>query len=259
MIKFPKLLISALLASLLLSGPVMAGGQSGIYNPFNGGTVSGNTIFNGTVTTNGAVTTNSDVNMNPTGTHNVTISPTGTGTVTISPVGGAVTIASPAGSTGLMDNVDVGDITPAAVTIKGQVGNTGVAAGIVGETLSSNIAVGTPVALVSATSKDITSLSLTGGNWDVWGTVCFVANAATTATIFQGGISTVLNTLATPPGGGASYQLTTSVAAGALEPCFPVGSVINNNVATTMHLVANSTFAVNTMSAYGYIAARRRQ
>lgn len=144
--------------------------------------------------------------------------------------------------------------------IPGTTTNGDATAGNVGEYVSSTILSGAAISLTSATSATVTSISLTGGDWDVWGAVGFVANAATTATIFKGGINTVAATLPTPPGNGAYAQIGLSVGAGGPEPIFSVGSTrISLSVTTTIYLVAQSTFAVNSMSAFGFVGARRRR
>ena len=144
--------------------------------------------------------------------------------------------------------------------IPGTTTNGNATAGNVGEYISSTVLSGAAVSLTTATSANVTSISLTGGDWDVWGTVGFVANVATTATIFEGGISLTTNTLPISPGGGAYAQFGLSMAAGATEPVFPVGSTrISLSTTTTVYLVVQSTFAVNSMAAFGFIAARRRR
>lgn len=144
--------------------------------------------------------------------------------------------------------------------IPGTTTNGDATAGNVGQYISSTVLSGAAVVLTTATPANVTSISLTGGDWDVWGTVGFVANAATTATIFEGGISQTSATLPTPPGSGAYSQFGLSVAAAGLMPVFPIGSVrVPLAATTTVYLVAQSTFAVNAMSAYGFIAARRRR
>lgn len=125
--------------------------------------------------------------------------------------------------------------------------------------VSSSIASGSAVGLTSATPANVTSISLPAGDWDVSGNVAFTANASTTATIFQGGINTTSATLPTAPGAGASMALGLSVGAGGTEPILPVGTTrITLTTTTTVYLVAQATFAVSTMSAYGFIGARRR-
>lgn len=144
--------------------------------------------------------------------------------------------------------------------IPGTTTNGDATAGNVGEYISSTILSGSAVSLVTGTAKNVTSISLTGGDWDVWGSIGFTANAATTATEFSGGINTATNTLPTPPGNGAFARLGISVGAGGVEPVFPLGSVrVPLSSTTTIYLVAESAFAVNSMSAFGFIAARRRR
>ena len=159
-------------------------------------------------------------------------------------------------------NKTVGEAFPlwTAGQIPGTTTNGDATAGNIGEYISSNVTSGSPVSLVSATAKNITSISLTGGDWDVWGTVGFVANAATTATIFAGGISQTTNTLPIDAGAGAAFQLGLAVSAAGVMPISPVGSTrISLASTTTIYLVAKTTFAVNSMSGFGFIAARRRR
>lgn len=112
--------------------------------------------------------------------------------------------------------------------------------------------------LTSNTSLSITALSLGVGDWDISGSVAFTANALTTATIYTGSIGTTDNSVGTSPNSGAFAQFGISVGAAGQEPTFPVGLTrINLASTTTVYLVANSTFATSTMTAYGFIGARR--
>lgn len=123
---------------------------------------------------------------------------------------------------------------------------------------SATVASGSAVSLTSATPTNIATLSLVAGDWDVWGNIGFTANAATTATVFEGGISTTSNTLPVSPGDGGYSQFGISMAAAGTPPVIPIGMTrINITVTTNVYLVAQSTFAVNTMSAYGFIGARK--
>lgn len=134
------------------------------------------------------------------------------------------------------------------------------ATGDVGEYISSSVASGSAVALSSGTSATVTSVVLTPGDWDISGNTAFVANAATTATAFVGAINTSAATLPTSPGSGAYSQIGVSVSAGGVEPCFSVGQARLSLAGTsTAYLVAQATFAINTMGAFGFIGARRRR
>ena len=134
--------------------------------------------------------------------------------------------------------------------------NAGV--GKVGEIIESTVLVGAPVALtVSGTAYDITSISLTAGDWDAWAVASFIPNAATTITGFASGISTTSATLPTAPGAGAylvhNWPFTTGNG-----QSFPVGMRrLILAATTTVYLVSVAGFAVNTMGGYGYLGARR--
>src|SRR6185312_13653473 len=78
-------------------------------------------------------------------------------------------------------------------------------AGAIGQLISANVATAAAVGLTTASASQITSISLTAGDWDVWGTVCFVANGATTATVFNGAINTGI-ALPTAPALGGYFQ-----------------------------------------------------
>jgi hypothetical protein len=131
--------------------------------------------------------------------------------------------------------------------------------------ISSTVASGSAVSLVTATAKTITSVSLTAGDWDVWGMAATKPAGTTTQTIFNAGICTTNNTLPTAPG-----PIGSATAGGltALSATFAAGSTIAGSVpsaqfllsaTTTVYLVVNCTFGTSTNTAYGYIAARRRR
>lgn len=112
--------------------------------------------------------------------------------------------------------------------------------------------------LSTGSPLSLTALSLTAGDYDVWGTVAYTAGSLTTATAFQGSIGQSNNSLGTIPNNGAYTQLGISVAAAGLEPVLPVGRTrISIAGTTTIYLVTQSTFATSTMTGYGFIGARR--
>lgn len=142
-------------------------------------------------------------------------------------------------------------------------------AGSVGEYVSSTIAAGSAVSILNATSKTITSISLTAGDWDVWGELIITGAATTKFTSLIAGISTTNNTLTTfPTTSGSTTQLkgpidnasattfwrpgTNSTPIMPLSPCR-----INITSTTPVYLIANAEFTIDTASAYGKICARR--
>lgn len=154
--------------------------------------------------------------------------------------------------------------TPSALIITNATGDkigstdaSSAAAGHQGEYISSSILIGSQVSLTSSSTAPITSISLTAGDWDVRGVVVFNPNAATTATSLTAGISfnsTIfgafgdennINKLSIPFAAGQFAYLNV----GTMR--IPLGST------TTIYLIAQAVFAVNTMSAYGFIGARR--
>lgn len=135
--------------------------------------------------------------------------------------------------------------------------NDSAAAGIVGEIISSTVLVGSAVPISSATPTDITSISLTAGDWDVWGNVSFVPAAGTIPTIFQAWIFTTSATLPTIPNGGAYTELRATFAT-AGPATIPAGFTrISIASTTTVYLSCQTTFTVSTMTGYGFIGARR--
>jgi hypothetical protein len=155
-------------------------------------------------------------------------------------------------------NVQVFITLRAEDMLLGTTTNDNAAAGYIGEYISSTVLIGAEVTLTNATPANVTSISLTAGDWDVSGQVSFDPAGTTQGTVFAGGINTVSATLPTAPGAGA-YFLNTDVPGTAGTANYgPVGVVrISISTTTTVYLVAQSNFTVSTMKAYGFIGARR--
>ena len=133
--------------------------------------------------------------------------------------------------------------------------NNNAAAGSVGEVILSNVAV-TNVSLTSGTVADATSISLTAGDWDVYGTVGFFGNAATTPTLLKGWIST---TSATDPGSPNYVSVFPSGVPFATAPLdFNVPFVrVSLAGTTTVYLTVQAVFGTSTCTGGGVITARR--
>lgn len=130
-------------------------------------------------------------------------------------------------------------------------------AGSVGEYVSSTVATGSSVSLTTNTTANITSISLTPGDWDVTGVVDFTFGATTSYTNLQGGVSTTSATI----GGQDSYfdfETAATVPTATKDPAFTVPTVrLTLTSTTTVYLVAQATFTVSTLKAYGTLRARR--
>ena len=154
----------------------------------------------------------------------------------------------------------------AATFTTGLVGTTtndSAGTGYVGQYVSSSIAVGSAVSLTTNTAANVTSVSLTAGDWDCRAVIARVVNGATfNGTYFTGTLST---TTADPP-------TTTTLAAGQSVADARVAGIIPANVGptsnippfrfslaatTTVYLVAYDTFSAGTDGAYGLLSCRR--
>lgn len=148
--------------------------------------------------------------------------------------------------------------SPALTTpvITGSSTNDSAASGVVGEYISSTIAPGSAVSLVAGTSKNVTSISLTAGDWDVFGDIHFSGTGTTVLTNMRGGMNTTTNTLP------AAMDYISLAPASTGIQSFDQGILIPGRrqslaSTTTIYLVANGAFSASTCTAYGYIGARR--
>lgn len=143
-----------------------------------------------------------------------------------------------------------------AVRIRGTDTNDDAAAGFVGEFVEGSLSAGAPTALVTGTAKTITSISLTAGDWDVWGMVGYSPGG--TINYCEQSISLTNNTY-----GGDTHSTVTIFQSG-MSPAVAAEkfAVHPRRIAiastTTVYLVAQSAFGTS-MSAWGVIRGRRRR
>ena len=145
------------------------------------------------------------------------------------------------------------------VTSAGVISGSAAAAGKVGEVISSLVPTGSGVSIASSGSPvNMSSISLTAGDWDVQGSVNFVAGSATivAGALHEVGFNTT--TAALPVDGSEVYVnapvlTTTSANFGTSVQ----RKVYNVSSTTTVYLVANGTFTAGTEKVYGTITARR--
>lgn len=147
---------------------------------------------------------------------------------------------------------------PLAGQYPGTATNDSANAGNVGEYVSATVASGSPVSLTNNTAVNITSISLTAGDWDVTGIIHFSPAGTTTVAALQTSTSSTsanrdlgndrlvgvdFNNLV------LSNNATYDVAVPAAR--FSLAST------TTIYLVAFASFSVSTCTGYGIISARR--
>ena len=140
--------------------------------------------------------------------------------------------------------------------LQGTTTNDSAPAGCVGELLSSIVAIGAHVSLVTVVAKDVTTLELPAGDWDVWAALVIDIGSGP-QTIFpghHGSVSLTANTL-DPIFSGACPQ-TNGVGPINIAPAHrPVSVAAGATV--TVHMVARSAFSSSSCYAYGNLYARR--
>lgn len=207
------------------------------------GTTSGSTIVNATAAASGTLTlpaaTDTLVGKATTDTlTNKTFNSTGTGNV-----------------------LQVSGVTVSAGQYPGTATNNAATAGNVGEYVSS--AVGNS-GITTATQTNITSISLTAGDWDVGGMVVYAPSNASTN--FSDGYASVSTTSATLDQTSPFNFSRLSFGTAGVVPGNGVGNTIVTGPrqisiasTTTVFLVGFTDFTVSTMNASGGIWARRRR
>jgi hypothetical protein len=176
------------------------------------------------------------------------------------PSGAPGTTATPTNalSWDVSGNVSCGPIFATSLTfspttngIKGTTTANDASAGYVGEFIESDITVAG--SMTSGVAKNITSISLTAGDWDVWGGIF----------IFPAGTCTVVN--AAPSTTSAAFVAGTNHGAFLISPNvaitttagFPIGMRrYSFSATTTVFLVISCTFT-STCNSFGNISARR--
>lgn len=161
--------------------------------------------------------------------------------------------------------IDLADVTAARTLhwqdrsghpalIEGTVTNASAGAGNVGEIVHSEVVAGSAVSLTTATAANVTSISLTAGDWDVRGNVNF-AGASSTVTARSGGLTSTSATVPTDGtevfAGGQTTTTSETTSVSVPSKRFSLAST------TTIYLVGKATFSAGTMGEFGSISARR--
>jgi hypothetical protein len=139
------------------------------------------------------------------------------------------------------------NLTLGTPSIIGQVTGSAVGAGIVGQVIKSNVPFASAISLTNSTNANITSISLTAGDWDVYGNVLISTTAGTQI------IGWTSTTSATQPDQ-SSFSLLTTTQGTCICPMIQV----NVSTTTTVYLSAVAVFVTGTATACGNIIARRR-
>lgn len=143
--------------------------------------------------------------------------------------------------------------------ILGSSTNDSASSGYVGEYISQFTASGSAVSLTSGSAANIAQITISAGDWDVWGSIYTLAASGTVTTSVFGQITTNSATFTFPPTQALPTSGFNNYSSSATQGFYlSVGQTrysVSTN--TTIYLVCTSGFSVSTLSAFGNIAARR--
>ena len=258
---------TVVIPTVTLSGGTINGTSVGATTASTGAfttlTASSTATLN-TFASSGATITGGSINGTPVG---ATAASTGTFTTlsassTVSGTGFSTYLASPpaiggtAAAAGSFTTLSsTGNFTPSQTNgIVGTTTNNSANAGSVGEFVT---ATGTTVSLTSSTPANVTSISLTAGDWDVWGNCEFDAAATTVLQQMFVGINTVSASNPTAPNRSVMTGIT--IAANSAISLIAPQQRLLLSATTTVYLVADAVFTTSTATATGQLNARRRR
>lgn len=126
--------------------------------------------------------------------------------------------------------------------------------GYVGQYIESYIAVGSAITLTTGVAVNITTISLTAGDWDVEGNINFNESSATMQAR-SGGITSTSATI--PTDGKQCYDGANSTLLSELNTITVPRRRFSLSATTTIYLVTNVTFVAGSATAFGGLNARR--
>lgn len=138
--------------------------------------------------------------------------------------------------------------------VNGLTNGSSAAPGIVGEYFFASVASGSAVNLTTVVTANLTSFTLSPGDWDVWGGIGISCSGTT--------IQVVGSIAATPTGlgniglGNSIFLWSGSASSVGFQTPLSM-SRQNITTATTFYLNAQTNFSTGTSTAYGFMAARR--
>lgn len=175
----------------------------------------------------------------------------------VSALSSAGSVGSIAGNTGAFTlslgiTNSANDIRLDTGNLPGVTTNSSAAAGKLGEYIESIVLTGSAVSITNNTAANVTSISLTAGDWDVTGVVWI--NPAGTISLTASWTSSTSATLPTAPDGGLNQSRYSASGLISQHISGPVRFSLSGT--TTVYLSTFVTFS-STCTAYGKISARR--
>lgn len=154
--------------------------------------------------------------------------------------------------------------TTALINVTSQVGGTLVggkfqapSAGFLGEQIRSFVNFGSAVNVNSATTVNITNISLTAGVWDVSLNAQIQAATTTNATQVSAGITTTSATLGTNFGDNQGQAFPPTTTFNAVTISIPSYRITVSSTTTVYYVASSSTYSAGQISAYGRLSATR--
>ena len=136
--------------------------------------------------------------------------------------------------------------------------------GLVGEFFTATKATGSSVTVATGSATPITSITLTAGDWDVWGVVDYTAASTTSIAEFIQGTTSAANCLTAPVIPAQDFYTAVASATNIPNPAVDAALETPTNRysvagSTVVCLTTKPTFTASTLKAYGSIFARRRR
>lgn len=160
-------------------------------------------------------------------------------------------------SAGTGNTLQVSSVTVSAGQYPGETSNGSATAGNVGEVISASVAAGSAIGMTSGAAMNITSISLTAGDWDVMAQGYLNLNTTTSWTGYLYSITTTSATADTTPGHWQNFNQPASVPGNVNLSWGSITRRVSISSTTTVYLMAQAAFTVSTAASWGTIWARR--
>jgi hypothetical protein len=172
---------------------------------------------------------------------------------------GTATLTNKTLDTAGPNTLKINGVTVSPGQYPGTATNDNATSGNIGEYVESIVVFGSAVSQTTNTPKNITSITLAAGDWDVTGYILWGSNASTNYTLLSGCFSTTSATLDQTVG---RYNQNSFVAGvvGAANQAWTQGIGpyrFSLSGSTTIFLVSQPVFSAGTLVAYGHLHARR--
>lgn len=142
--------------------------------------------------------------------------------------------------------------------VVGTTTNDDATAGNIGEYITAAVAIGSEVSVTSGAAFNLTSISLTAGDWDVSGAMGFDGNAGTVRTSAKAWASSVSASAPADMADAQGIVMDSSDANSGQDIVLPTGvRRFSLATTTTIYFSGYAVFSVSTLFAYGRIRARR--